>query len=1082
MLSLLLAFNLALASISAAPQSQDPTSFEALWNHRDLSQWSGNLSHWRVENGVLIGQTTEPLVRTEYLFLEGEYENFELTFSYRLKGGNSGVQYRSVRLPDGEVAGYQADMEDGPNYSGILYESAGRGIFAARGSHFEIAANGDRTDLPSLGAAAMLQQAVRHQDWNEYRILADGDHLIHEINGVRMIDVRDADAQSSRSKGVFALQLHQGPPMEIRFRNMRIRQWPSTVEEPSSSEVEPEWIWGPDQAQDQERRFFVRHFELEQSALVVGGWFTADNQFRLWIDGRPWAQGTQWWQPTAIDPGMRLQAGFHGIAVEAINEGGPAGLLGLLELELDSGQRRVLGTSSAWKSWSSAPPDWPRPSSPPAGAVSSRSLGTSRAHSGPWGDVLGNKQATNDSEISIAKGFTVERMYRAKAGEGSWASMTFGENGRLYVSAEAGPVLEFQFAKKPIAAPRPLAFPVHSAQGMEWAFDSLYVNVADAAEGDGGLHRLRDSDGDGELDQHQHLARYGPASEHGAHGIRLGPDGALYLVHGNYTEVPKGPNGEEVLVEGPFPNAAEDVLLPRIWDPRGHAHGIFAPGAVVYRTDAEGKHWQRFAAGMRNPYDLAISRSGQMFTYDADMEWDLGTPWYRSPRVLHLTAGAEYGWRAGSAKWPAYYADSLPPLVETDLASPVGVELGEGSAFPAPYQQALFLGDWAWGRITVAHLTPNGATYSGKMETFLQGRGLTVTDLEFGPDGWLWFITGGRGTQSSLYRVRYQTTAPAQELAQPLFPSHQELNRFERLALIRDTLAAYQGTDFVEQMAAPGQIRWMDWPLSQRLYNIRLWQLLWIRNEPQRPAFQSWLAQVGDSFPTGNDLSDRELAKLLVAAQIRHLPEKLVPLMLTGSSQEQQIYYALLLRLVDRDWTADLRLRYFGWLRGAREFQGGASLQGFLEQIERQAQQNVPPTEWPILEALLTQMESPDHPVSPALVPRDFVRDWTVDEAMASLPAHTEQENVRRGSQLFEQALCTLCHRFAGRGGALGPDLTAVTRRFGRRDLLEAVLEPQKFVSDQYANLSMPAGLLNTFSPQEITDLLAFLDGARWPK
>jgi len=94
--------------------------------------WHGNLDRWTIEDGQLIGRTTEPLARTEYLFWKGTASDFELRFEYRIQGGNSGMQYRSVELPGGEVAGYQADIEDGPNYTGILYETGGRGIAARR--------------------------------------------------------------------------------------------------------------------------------------------------------------------------------------------------------------------------------------------------------------------------------------------------------------------------------------------------------------------------------------------------------------------------------------------------------------------------------------------------------------------------------------------------------------------------------------------------------------------------------------------------------------------------------------------------------------------------------------------------------------------------------------------------------------------------------------------------------------------------------------------------------------------------------------------------------------------------------------
>ena len=244
----------------------------------------------------------------------------------------------------------------------------------------------------------------------------------------------------------------------------------------------------------------------------------------------------------------------------------------------------------------------------------------------------------------------------------------------------------------------------------------------------------------------------------------------LYLIHGNYTEPPMCEANDPLTSEqNAYQNWAEDVMLPRIWDPRGHAHGIMAPGAVLWRTDGKGGEWERIAGGMRNPYDIAISAAGEIFTYDADMEWDLGTPWYRPPRVLHLTPGAEFGWRSGSAKWPEFYPDSMPALINTDLSSPTGIELLEGSRFPGQYQHSLLLGDWAWGRILCLDLEANGASYDGEVKPFLEGRGVTVTDLEVGPDGWLWFITGGRGTQSGLYRVRHsQVSATDPDLAQEL--------------------------------------------------------------------------------------------------------------------------------------------------------------------------------------------------------------------------------------------------------------------------------------------------------------------------
>ena len=124
-------------------------------------------------------------------------------------------------------------------------------------------------------------------------------------------------------------------------------------------------------------------------------------------------------------------------------------------------------------------------------------------------------------------------------------------------------------------------------------------------------------------------------------------------------------------------------------------------------------------------------------------------------RILHVVSGGDYGFREGTGKWPTYYADSLPPVVNVGLGSPTGVKFGTADRVPRGYRRALFALDWTFGRILCVHLEPRGASASGRFETFLQGRPLNVTDIEFGRDGALYFITGGRKTRSALYRVRY---------------------------------------------------------------------------------------------------------------------------------------------------------------------------------------------------------------------------------------------------------------------------------------------------------------------------------------
>src|SRR5262249_52753222 len=145
-------------------------------------------------------------------------------------------------------------------------------------------------------------------------------------------------------------------------------------------------------------------------------------------------------------------------------------------------------------------------------------------------------------------------------------------------------------------------------------------------------------------------------------------------------------------------------------------------------------------------------------------EWDMGAPWYRPTRVAHVTSGSEFGWRSGTGVWPAWNIDSLPPILDVGPGSPVGMEFGYGTKFPAKYQKALYCCDWTFGTVYAIHLEPDGATYKGVKEEFLSRTPLPLTDIAVGADGALYFTTGGRGAQSELFRVTYtgsESTAKA---------------------------------------------------------------------------------------------------------------------------------------------------------------------------------------------------------------------------------------------------------------------------------------------------------------------------------
>ncbi|MEO0040484.1 MAG: hypothetical protein RIS38_1432 [Verrucomicrobiota bacterium] len=217
----------ALVALCACVTAED----KQLFNGKDLTGWKG-LDFWTVEDGCITGRTTKekPTKGNTFLVWEGEVADFELTFRYKIVGGNSGVQYRSKLLDPKAfvIAGYQGDFEAGKTYSGILYEERGRGILAQRGQKVVIKEGADAKKpkievTGSVGKSEEIQAKIKAGDWNEYRVVAQGGHLQHFINGVQTIDVTDETAVGAK-KGALALQLHAGPPMVVQFKDIVLKE------------------------------------------------------------------------------------------------------------------------------------------------------------------------------------------------------------------------------------------------------------------------------------------------------------------------------------------------------------------------------------------------------------------------------------------------------------------------------------------------------------------------------------------------------------------------------------------------------------------------------------------------------------------------------------------------------------------------------------------------------------------------------------------------------------------------------------------------------------------------------------------
>ena len=357
---------------------------------------------------------------------------------------------------------------------------------------------------------------------------------------------------------------------------------------------------------------------------------------------------------------------------------------------------------------------------------------------------------TPADQFRVMDGFQVDLIHEVPGPtEGSWVSLTVDPKGRLIACDQSGGLFRIDVSGESANVEK-LAVDLSGAQGLLCAFDSLYANVNQRGEACG-LWRLTDTDGDDQYDQKEHLVPLNGGSEHGPHGIVLSPEGdRLIFVAGNNTDLPKKIDRYRVP-----PVWQEDHLLGRMPDARGHNANRLAPGGFILSLAPDGSDVQLVATGFRNPYDIALNRAGELFTYDADMEWDVGTPWYRPTRINHVISGGEFGWRNGTGKWPAYYPDSFGAAVDIGPGSPTGICFGYGAAFPEKFQNALFVADWSYGNIHAVFLEEDGATYTGTYETFATAAPLPVTDLVIHPDGAMYFTIGGRGTQSGLYRIRY---------------------------------------------------------------------------------------------------------------------------------------------------------------------------------------------------------------------------------------------------------------------------------------------------------------------------------------
>jgi hypothetical protein len=587
--------------------------------------------------------------------------------------------------------------------------------------------------------------------------------------------------------------------------------------------------------------------------------------------------------------------------------------------------------------------------------------------------------ALDTSDYEVPEDFVVER---AADVADSFIGLSFDPSGRPILSLERGGLLRLEDADGDgfFETSAMLTDAIAACQGMYWTDGVLYA--VGRVDGTQGVHCMTPSADGATIESTRLVAEVsGNGGEHGPHAVAMGADGMLYLMLGDHVRMTKDPVPGSPLADG-----YEGARLPVLLDPRGHGHGVVYPGGFVARIDPASGEWTYHSVGYRNAYDFAFDRNGELLTFDSDMEWGVGLPWYRPVRFIHSVPGGDYGWRKASGTWPSYYSDSLPALADAGRGSPTGVAYCTSERFPARYRDALFAGDWTEGRILVLRMREAGATYAGEVETIVSSNaGLPVTDLAFGPDGALYFVSGGRGTVGRFERLVYggEPGPPArgrparrpnwlgvapEDAAAVLSDSDPTSLRRALEALLYAEAVPREATGAICELLGHEDrfVRYAAMRVQRRHgtcaqpidLRARLQHRIAARGGDTTPSLEDevlvdptllvdflraeqlraaddaaqldYLAELAILLPHSDGRVSRELAVLLAALAPEGAVERLLNALESEDDRAQQIHYAYCLSAIDAGWTQSELRRVLAWFDEAERWTGGLSFPGYL--------------------------------------------------------------------------------------------------------------------------------------------------------
>jgi len=709
--------------------------------------------------------------------------------------------------------------------------------------------------------------------------------------------------------------------------------------------------------------------------------------------------------------------------------------------------------------------------------------------------------ATPVSDITAQPGFKVELLRSAQDGESSWISMSFDTKGNIILGLDDVGVGHLDMTEEGDEIPfKKLNNSLRHCRGVLYAHDSIYVSATNSQ----GFYRLQDTTGDGAFDKEELLLplEYKSRFGHGMNQITLGPDKQIYLICGNDVVMPG-----EITKTSTYKNARKDWLLPN-----PHDAGQDDRVGYILRMDPDGKLFHVIAGGLRNQVDLAFNAEDEMFTFDADMEWDVGQPWYRPTRINHIVPGGEYGWRWGTGKWPTYYPDSLPSTLDLGLGSPTGMVSGHTLDWPKRFQQGMYAADWQNGRILLVDLIPVGATYRGEYELFLEGAPLNICDMDVGADGNLYFITGGRGSQSGLYRVtvdpsteptstgpkfnrKLVATGEQERNQRKIYDSFQERVgntsdrevwpalgsddrwlRFSAMKVLeRQPVQSWSekvldddnplrcGTGLIalcrsgvaqHQPQVFDALQRFDLPklnLEQQLIMLRAYQLCFLRlGKPTEKQTQLAIEAISPLFPGNNESVNHMAGELLVYLKMPGIIESSIPLLAEDSTQYQQLRMARMLMHLREGWTLDTKTAFLNWLLQSRRMTGGRQLNERLTDIRTDFYELLTEGDKSTHASLIEKIEQPIES-GELTTSRPLVQQWKLKDLTKDISAVSSNRPDEDGLRALTAANCLKCHKVGNRGGQIGPDLTNVAKRFNASQILESIIEPSKEVDPKYS-------------------------------